>query len=182
MKKVRTNLVLGWLAVFFLYSCMEKQDFDQYDDLEITPTFEASILYLETPEDYINGFTTANYYSQEFNFDAFTEDIFSERVLDGVITYEIENTTSKPLEIILQFLDEGGAVLDVESFSIDPAPTAILRREIAYGNTGRSIDIIRNTSSIQINGINLGDASSTSNLPDPLFTLSSSGKFRVRLK
>lgn len=161
---------------------MEKQDFDQYDDLDITPTYEASIFYLETPENVINAFGGANFYSQNFNFDAFAEDIFSERVLDGVITYEVENTTSKQLDVVFEFLDEAGNVLDTESFSIDPAPTAVLRREIAYGNTGRSVDIIRNTSGIRISGTNQGDSTSTSTLPDPMVTLKSSGKFRVRIK
>jgi hypothetical protein len=103
--------------------------------------------------------------------------------VDGVITYELENTTSKELEIIFEFLDDSGAVLDTEIFLIDSAPTAVLMREIAYGNaTGRSLDIIRNTSSIRVSARNLGDNTSVSNLPDPMIIFGSSAKFRVRLK
>lgn len=182
MGKLGTYTIVGLLLVLFFSSCAEQQDFDQYDDLEITPTYEASIVYLETPESVINAFNGANFYSQDFNFDAFAEDIFSERVLDGVLTYEVENTTSKRLDLTVEFLDEAGTVLDTETFSIDPAPTAVLRREIAYGNAGRSIEIIRNTSGIRLSGTNLGDTSSTSTLPDPMVTLKSSGKFRVRIK
>ena len=72
--------------------------------------------------------------------------------------------------------------LDTEIFQMGPEPTAILRREIAYGPTGRSIDIIRNTSSITFNAINNGDNSSTSSQSNSLATLKSSGKFMVRLK
>ena len=118
------------------------------DDLSITPTFEASILYVEIPERTINLVNGLNTYSQNFNFDAFAEDIFSERVLEGTVTYEVANTTSKPFEFTIQFLDEGGTILDTEIFQMGPEPTAILCREIAYGPTGRSIDIIRNTSNI----------------------------------
>ncbi len=181
MKKIRTYLSA---ALFFvsLLSCIEEQNFNQYDDLNITPTFEASILYLEVPERTINLVTGLNTYSQNFNFDAFAEDIFSERVLEGVLTYEVANTTSKPLQIEIQFLDEAGTVLDTERFQLDPEPTATLQREIAYGPAGRSIDIIRNTSSITLTATNLGDNTSTSSQSNSMVTLKSSGKFMVSIK
>ena len=181
MKKIRTYLSA---ALFFvsLLSCIEEQNFNQYDDLNITPTFEASILYLEVPERTINLVTGLNTYSQNFKFDAFAEDIFSERVLEGVLIYEVANTTSKPVEIEVQFLDEAGTVLDTERFQLDPEPTATLQREIAYGPAGRSIDIIRNTSSITLTASNLGDNTSTSSQSNPMVTLKSSGKFTVSIK
>ncbi len=170
------------VCIAFLSSCVEEQDFDQYDDLAIEPVWEASILYVEAPEGLINLASGTNFYSQDFNFDAFSSNVFADRVIDGSIAYIVENTTSKELEVSIQFLDDANNVLDTETFSLQPAPTALLQREIAYGGTGRSIDIIRNTSSIRVNAVNLGDNTSTSDLPDPLITLRSSGKFRVRLK
>ena len=181
MKKIRTYLSAALVFVSLL-SCIEEQNFNQYDDLNITPTFEASILYLEVPERTINLVTGLNTYSQNFNFDAFAEDIFSERVLEGVLTYEVANTTSKPVEIEIQFLDEADTVLDTERFQLDPEPTATLQREIAYGPAGRSIDIIRNTSSITLTAANLGDNTSTSSQSNPMVTLKSSGKFTVSIK
>lgn len=163
-------------------SCVERQDFNQYDNLSLTPTYEASILYMEVPERLINELVTNTFFTQDFNFDAFSEPFFAERVLDGFVIYEVENTTSKALNIIVEFLDEGGAILDMETFQLDPAPTAVLRREIAYGDSGRNLDIVRNTSTIRISASNMGDNTSTSSLPNPLVNLKSSGKFRIRLK
>lgn len=165
-----------------MISCVEEQDFNQYDDLGITPTFEASILYVEVPERTINLVTGLSTYAQAFKFDAFAEDIFSERVIEGSLTYIVTNTTSKPFEFTIQFLDDNGNVLDSEIFQMGAEPTANLQREIAYGPTGRSIDIIRNTSSISLVANNLGDNSSTSTQTNPLAALQSSGKFTVRLK
>lgn len=180
MKKIYTFFLV---IIIGCYSCVEEQNFDQFDDLNIIPTIEASILYVESPEQVINDAVGAVWYSNTFNFDAFNEAFFADNVVDGVITYELENTTSKELEIIFEFLDDTGAVLDTENFRIDPAPTAILTREIAYGNaTGRSLDIIRNTSSIRVSASNFGDNTSVSNLPDPMIIFRSSAKFRVRLK
>lgn len=168
--------------LLILGSCSERQDFTQYDDISLTPTYEASILYMEAPERLINQVTTTNFFTQDFNFDAFSEPFFAERVLDGIVIYEVQNTTSKALDIVVEFLDEAGNTLDMETFQLDPAPTAVLRREIAYGNSGRSLDIVRNTSTIRVSATNLGDNTSTSSLPDPLVTLKSSGQFRLRLK
>ena len=176
------HLFSGLIFLLLLVSCVEDLDFGQEDNLEITPTYESSLLYIEVPERIINLSSGINFVSQNFNFDAFAEDLFSERAIDGVIVYEIENTTSKQLEIQVEFLDEAGNVLDTEQFTVQPHPTERLRVEIAYGDAGRSMDIIRSTSSIRVNATNLGDSSSTSEVPNSLVTFKSSAKFRLRIK
>ena len=178
MKSFRILLLL----ILYTSSCSEKQDFGQYDDLTITPTYETSIFYIEAQESLINRIVGLSFFSQNFNFDAFEEKFFARRVLDGVITYELENTTSKDIEISIEFLDEDEIVLDTEFFQMNAAPTAKLTREVAYGTTGKNLDILRNTSNIRLGARNLGDNSSTSNIPDPAIILRSAGKFRLRLK
>ena len=176
------NLLIIVSMVFILISCSEKQDFGQYDDLTITPTYETSIFYVKTQESIINRVTGINFFSQDFNFDAFEDDLFAERVLEGSITYQLENTTSKDIEISIQFLDESGNVLDSELFQMNATPSALLTREVAYGGAGKNLDILRNTSEIRLSAENLGDNSSTSNLSDPAIILRSSAKFMVRIK
>jgi len=182
MKRFLQSVLFIMLLAGGLTSCTEELDFNQFDDLEATPTYEAGILYLEAPENVINLISGANVFSQNFNFDAFSSDIFADRVLDGTITFIVENTTSKELAITIEFLDDGDNVTDTEVFSIQPAPTAIIQREIAYGDSGRSIDIIKTLSTIRVTATNLGDNTSVSTLENPLITLKSSGKFRLRLK
>lgn len=182
MKIVPKFLISAFCALIMFSSCSDEQDFDQIDDLDVIPTAEASLIYVEVPEDVINLGSGINFYSQTFNFDAFEEAFFAENVLDGVISYEVENTTSKPLDITIEFLDAADNVLDIESFTVNAAPTAIINREITYGTpTGRNIDIIRNTTAIRVTGINLGDTTSVSSLPDPNVFLRSSAQFRIRL-
>ena len=180
MKNGLIYLLLGF-ALVCSSACVEEQDFDQLEDLQVTPTIEASILYIESPESVINLATGISFYANTFNFDAFNETFFADKVLDGVVIYEVENTTSKELDITVEFLDEAGNALDIEQFSVSPAPTALLRTEIAYGPGGRSLDIIRNTSAIRVSATNLGDNTSVSNLPDPKIILRSSGRFRIEL-
>ncbi|MGB5553935.1 MAG: hypothetical protein WBM83_04690 [Flavobacteriaceae bacterium] len=166
----------------FISACSEEQNFDQFDDLSVTPTYEASILYLEAPERFINAVTGVNVITQNYNFDAFSTEVFAKRVIDGVIYYEVENTTSKDLEITIEFTDDADTVLDTEVFTLQPAPTAVLQREIVYGANGKNIDIITNTSNFRVSARNNGDNSSTSGIADAKVTLKSSAKFRLRLK
>ncbi len=172
------GLTLLWSAV----SCIEDQNFDQFDDLSITPTIESSIIYVESPESIINSVSDASLFSSDFNFEAFKEAYFAERVLEGSITYGLENTTSKELDILFEFLDEDSNSLDSEHFLLDPEPTAVLQREVFYGGAGRSLDIIVNTSTIRVSINNIGDNISVSSLPNPKITLKSSAKFRIRIK
>ncbi len=182
MNRILKYVFSGLLFLTVMSSCVDELDFDQFDQLAMTPTFEASMIYVEASERVINLVTETNVFSQNFNFDAFSSDIFSKRVIDGEVTYVVENTTSKELEITVEFLDEGGTVLDTEIFTMQTAPTSILQRDIAYGNAGRSLEIIKNLSSIRVSAVNRGDSTSTSSLPSPMITLKSSGKFRVRIK
>ncbi len=183
MKQSALYKILVFMCLAAMVSCVEEQDFKQYDDVSVTPTLEGSILYVETPERIINEVSGVSFITQDFNFDAFSEEFVAQRALDGTVTYEVENTTSKQLNITVEFIDISGNILDTENFLIDPAPTAILQREIAYGGvSGRSIDIIRNTSGLRVSAENLSGNNSVSSLPDPKIILRSSAKIRIRLK
>ena len=177
--RIIVNVIFGFLLVT---ACSEQQDFDQLDNLEITPTYETSVFYVKAQESLINRVSGLSFFTQDFNFDAFEEPFFAERVLSGVLSYELENTTSKPIEISLEFLDENENILDTEEFRMDAAPTSTLIRNVAYGPTGKSLDIIKNTSKIRLVATNLGDGSSTSNLTNPSIVLRSSAKFTLELK
>lgn len=172
-------------AIFLLYcfsSCVEQQNFEQYDEVAVTPLAEAALLYLETPESEINRETAPSFISTTFDFEAFTEQFVAERILEGSLIYQLENTTSKPLQITLEFLDASGQVLDTETFLMDPAPTAILNREVVYGPTGKPLEILTNTAALRVTGTNLGDQTSVSGEPVPRFVLRSTAKFRISLK
>ncbi len=177
------KFVLLFLVVIStaLYSCADELDFNQVDNYNPTPTYEAGIFYLEIPEDLINSTNTSNF-DQQFRFDAFSSEAFASRVLEGVVTYEVENTTSKAFDILVEFLNAEDEVLDTESLRMNAAPSAVSMVEISYGPAGRSIDIIKSLSKIKITAENLGDNSSTSTVQNAKIKLRSSGAFRVQLK
>ena len=181
--KATLRLLTGLLCLQTAVSCVESQNFDQYENLSIAPNMEVSLLYMEATEEVINQAPGVDFIQQTFEFSAFSEQYVADHLLDGVITYEVENTTSKPLQLRIEFLDASGAVLDTETFLVGAAPTAVLSRQISYGGLGgRSLDILRNTTQLRISATNNGDTTSVSTLPDPKIMLRSSAQFRVRLK
>ncbi len=165
-----------------VFSCGEEQNFDQFDDLQIEPTAASSIFYFESDEATINATGSGVFYQEIFTFEAFSDPNIADRVIDGTITYQIENTTSKPLSLLIEFLDAGGNVLDSEPFIVNEEPTALLERQVAYGDGGKSLDILRNTTNIRVSGENLGDATSQSSQNEPKVILRSSAAFRIRLR
>lgn len=183
MKKLGA-LPLLWITVFLSFqACSDKQDFDQFDDIQITPLVASSLFSVEVAEPFINTIPAVNaFYSETFNFDAFTERFVAESLLEGTISYEIENTTSKPVTLVIEFLDAGGNSLDAERFDIPAAPTALLTRDVAYGPGGKALDILINTTDLRITGVNLGDNTSTSTETDPKISLKSAAEFLVQVK
>ena len=183
MKRVFYSVFLFTGFLFLAQSCTEEQDFDQIDDLSITPTLASGLFYFESDEATINsagGLTT--FYSQEVNFDAFNEQYVAERLLEGAITYEIDNTTSKELRIFIDFLNEAGQPLDREVFTIEANPSETVVREVIYGPDGKPIDILANTSSLRVTANNLGDGSSVSSAEDPKIIFRSGAQFVFQLQ
>lgn len=184
MKGSRCRLLVVLIFFPFLFnSCSEKQDFDQFEDLSITPTLASGIFYLESDEATINAAGDVGvFYVQTINFDAFNEEFVAERLLEGTIQYELENTTTKRIGIAIEFLDENGDVLDVEPFIVEPNMPEVFTRDVFYGPGGRSIDILTTTSSLRIAVGNLSDSTSVSTTSDPKIKLSSGAEFLFRLK
>ena len=176
------NLVAYVFFLLMIFSCAEEQDFDQFNDLSVIPTLASSIFYVESDEATINQAGSNAFYQETFTFEAFSEAFISENILDGVITYQVENSTSKELAILIEFLDAEGNVLDSESFIVDAAPAPVLERQVAYGPGGKNLDILRNTTNIRVEGQNLGDATSQSTQSQPMIILRSSAAFRLQLR
>ncbi|MEC8831430.1 MAG: hypothetical protein VX772_03650 [Bacteroidota bacterium] len=173
------------MAVMLLsaLACTEEQDFDQINDLQVTPTLASGLFYLESDEATINSAGSLNtFYYQETNFNAFNETYVADNLLEGTITYEIDNSTSKQLRVIIGFIDDSGNILDVETFDIEAGPTDTVVREVFYGPGGKRLQILTNTSSLRVSATNLSDANSVSPAEDPKIILRSGAEFLFQLQ
>lgn len=176
-------MLLVTACTFFMFSCTEEQNFDQIDDLTVTPTLATPLFYVESDEQTINNsVTSTTFYTQTVDFQVFSETYVAERLLEGTITYSIDNTTSKNLFLTIEFLDTSGNVLDVESFNIEANLAETFIREVAYGPGGKSLEILRATTQLRITATNLGDTTSTSANADPKVELGSGAEFLFQLK
>ena len=173
------------IAVLCISSCAEDQDFQQIESVIIRPSVQSSLFLIEAPESLVNASAVATVFTQTFEFDAFNDNVIGDRVIDGSITYEIENSTSKELNIVVDFIDATGAVLDQEMFTVSasvPPQAYVELREVFYGPGGEDINILKNTTGLSVVATNLGDNTSTSSLTEPQIILRSSGNFRVQIR
>jgi len=184
MKRLLLNILVFSLLVNFL-SCMEEQDFDQFDTLRMVPTVTTGLLYFETDEPSINAIGLPNgiaFYSKTTNFAPFENDYVKERLLRATIVYQITNTTSKELGLNIEFLDDSGIPIHTESFSMEAHPAAAHTREVAYGPGGLDLNLLMATTRLRFTALNLGDASTVSSAQDPKLILKSSGEFIFQLQ
>lgn len=179
MKKLFHCLLL---FLFLFISCADEQNFNQLNDLSVVPILATSIFYFELPKDVINQFPPSNFYNQAFTSKVFNETFVYERVLDANVSYQLENTTSKVLNLLIEFLDVTNTVIDSESFTIQPLPSPLLNRQVIYGETGKNLDILRNTTRIRVTIKNLSDSISESIANESKITLRSSVVFRLVLE
>ncbi len=182
MKKQLFHTFLLGVILCFTWSCADDQNFDQIDDLSVEPLITTSIFYFESDEGTINAAPVGTFYIQDFTFDAFNENFVADNLLEGSITYQLENTTSKSLAIVVEFLDASGAVLDEERFNLLPEQQMPSELQVNYGVGGKSLDILRNTTNIRVRGDNLSDNTSVSNLQEPKVILRTSAEFRLKLQ
>lgn len=178
--KVRVVYLLIPLVVLVLAACVKDQDFGQYDDLQVRPTYEASIIYLQTTQQYMDGVASDTLVSQTYDFGGFSDDLVTERLLEGVMVYELTNMTNRPVTLALDYIDAGGNVLDTQTFLMSAAPTAVQYLEVAYGGSGRNINIIRNTAAIRMSAV-LGSATTTGD-SQAQFTFKTAARFKIEIK
>lgn len=185
MSKKNAVRIFILVIALCISSCAEDQDFDQIESVTLRPSVQSSLFLIEAPESLVNASAGTTVFIQTFEFDAFNDNVIGDRVIDGSITYEIENSTSKELRVVVDFLDAAGAILDQETFTVSPSvppETFVELREVFYGPGGKDINILKNTTGLSVVATNLGDNTSMSSLTEPKIILRSSGNFRVQIR
>jgi hypothetical protein len=117
----RISKVIG--AAFVFFSCSSDLDFDQVNDLTLTPVYVANLAYFDVPA---NKFID-NGSAQEIAFDiqpfkAFKEKFFKDNLIKAESDFELENTINRPFSLDISLLGQNDEVLDTMTFDI-PAYT-----------------------------------------------------------
>lgn len=120
---------IGFLFCFLLLlsSCVKNLDFNQVDQLELTPVYEFSPLFATFKEkDFVDEDTGAELISisDEGDITIFEESYFRDNVQQVIINYELDNKISRGFELNFDFLDNQRNVVFNENTGFVPANTS----------------------------------------------------------
>lgn len=123
------HILHPYLFLFPIYfisvSCTKDVDFNQINDLEISPIIESSLFYFDaTANDFIIGG------SDEFNIptefiaiDLFNNQFTNDNLIKVELLFEIVNSINRSYRIQVDFLDNSSQLLHTFSFSAEASIT-----------------------------------------------------------
>lgn len=136
----RIVLILLLISISFA-ACVKELDFDQANDLEITPTLESSLVYFEIDseravEEVLNFygidelppielFDSFNYpvrvqLVDTTSIDVFNSTFYTKNLTEADILYQFTNSTITAYDVEVHFLTEDNLIIYDTSFIIEP--------------------------------------------------------------
>ena len=102
MKPTFKKIISLLLLVFISWSCSSNLDFDQANDIKISPVIVANLTYFDVPapELVINDVETTVVFNA-LNFDAFRDSFFKDNLVRADLFFEITNTINRDYVIDL---------------------------------------------------------------------------------
>ena len=138
---VNKHFFILFLSVFLCVSCVKDLDFNQVEDIELTPTMLAALVNIDIKQSSIvNAIGVEN---TEFvdvsRFDIFSNSVF-EKVERMVVNFDITNPFNRNFTLLLTFYDDNDAV--TYQFPLITIPKDVANYEFSHEI------IIANSSSI----------------------------------
>ncbi|WPR70072.1 hypothetical protein SLW70_08925 [Flavobacterium sp. NG2] len=126
-KPTLKNIYFVFLMLVLSSSCTSNLNFDQVNDLKLTPIAVANLTYFEAPahEFVTNGVETNAAFGAQ-NFDAFRDSFFKDNLIQADFFFEITNTINRAYTIDLVLVDEFDQILYSINFVV-PASTGTPR-------------------------------------------------------
>ncbi|TYA69794.1 hypothetical protein [Seonamhaeicola marinus] len=112
------------LSLFFLFSCTKDVDFDQANNIILTPTAEASLAFTSAnASDFlINGFEITAPTFDAIDIDIFNDESFNDNITRVDLVFETENTLSRDFQFTIGFIND--ALIEFETFSFSTADSS----------------------------------------------------------
>lgn len=109
MKKPVPKVFFFLMLILSTYiSCTKEVDFDQVDDLVLTPVVESSIFHFEaSAEDFIlGGMENLRFNSGFVEIDVFNNRFVNEDLVKAELVFEVVNSINRGYEITIEFWDD----------------------------------------------------------------------------
>jgi hypothetical protein len=119
MKASILNKIPKILVFAFLFlSCSSDLDFDQVNDLKLTPVFVANLAYFNVPASQFVNNGSEQIMFDVTDFDAFKEEFFRDNLVKAEFDFEIENTIVRAFTIEVLFLNDNDQLLQTVTFMV----------------------------------------------------------------
>jgi len=167
MNSIFKKLILGLLLISF-FSCSEELNFEQADDLEISPIYTSSLVYFTVlPNNFFDdtGVLTNNSITDSTVFRAFENSFFRNNIFLLDLNVECKNEFSRAISIDLEFLDANNnqtyptIELDIAAGDLDfeHLETILIANNPAFVNTLQ----VRITTEIEATGAPINSSDTT---------------------
>lgn len=166
--------VLMLLVLGIVSSCVKDIDTGQIDDFSATPIVESSLLRLEVSDSIVDLLPLNTAVKDSLLYEGFRNNVITDHLTKADLYFEFVNTTAKPYNIVIQFVDGTDQVLDSQNFNVSGAVSGevIVNRTVEY--TGNKLNVITDTQKIRFVAEALAKPNSV--LPDPKLIFKCSGK------
>ncbi|KUJ61910.1 hypothetical protein AR687_10130 [Flavobacteriaceae bacterium CRH] len=120
MKLNLINRISKVLCLAFLFSsCSSDLDFDQIEDLALTPVLVVNLAYFDVPANQFTDNGTAQQIAFDIEpFKAFKKKFFTDNLVKAECNFELENTINRAFSLDVLLLDEDEQVLETLTFEI----------------------------------------------------------------
>lgn len=138
---MKASIALYFFAIFSFFSCVKDIDFDQADDLELTPTYVASLIFTELDQtSFVTpGGTEITQFRDVTNIEFFNESV-SDELEKLVLDFEITNPFDRRFTLDFRFLnDTDTEVYRIPRILINENVTKLQVQEEIVLATNRSI-------------------------------------------
>lgn len=123
LKRKRIKLSILWMATLLLVSCVKDVDFNQAENVILTPVAAASIVYTEVEaarfsEDGIELETVTDTIT---DIELFTDDFVLDYLVKAELIFESTNTINRTFGLQVDFLSDTNEELHTLSFDAEPS-------------------------------------------------------------
>lgn len=151
-KTLRTLFICGF--VLLATGCVKDQDFNQADELVLTPVIETDLVFLQlTQDNFVNssGEAEVSFVSQTTNLN-FIRNGFIQNDLSRIdFTFDTANSFRQPFNTIVTFLDEAGQVAYELTFFVPASDTGeVVNGTYIESVMGEDLQRLKNAVSLQV--------------------------------
>ena len=125
LKRKRITQSILWMAILLLVSCVKDVDFNQAENVVLTPVATASIVYTEVEASRFseNGIELETVTDTITDIELFNENFVLDNLVKAELIFESTNTINRTFGLQVDFISDIDEQLHTLSFDAESSPT-----------------------------------------------------------